>query len=98
MTMPVFDSKKTTIEFEKLEIDILEHLAKIFNQREISLLEAFREIDHGRKGFLDYRDFAMWLASVGLKFEDERLKLLFDIFDSSGTGKLTFTSIESKMM
>ena len=52
---------------KRLENEILEHICKVINQRDISLIDAFKEFDKGKKGFLVLEEFNMWLDKTGIK-------------------------------
>jgi len=59
-------------EVHKLEYEILEHLAKIINNKEQSLWEFYHEIDRDNKGYMTEREFNFLLKKIGIEFDDVR--------------------------
>ncbi len=60
-SFPTYQKSQDIIDHERLKANILEYVSFQFNQKDLSLLEGFKNSDHGQKGYLDYRDFSIIL-------------------------------------
>lgn len=57
-------------EINKNEHEILEHMAKLVNQRGISLWQSFTEIDLEKQGFFNEEQFDKFLTMLGIDLSE----------------------------
>ena len=86
-------------ELHQLEEDLLEHLSKVVNQREISLWDAFNETDQQQKGVLDAKQFSAFLMRLGVSVDNEgKLERMMRIIDPKSQGRMVlFSAIEARL-
>ena len=85
-------------ELQQLEQDILEHLAKVINAKEMSLWDFYHDLDRDNKGFLTEKEFGFLLKKLGLELNDIKTEQLMRVIDSNADKRITYSDLETRLL
>ena len=72
---------------------VQEQLRDILTANAVRVVDLFREWDEDGDGIVTKKEFAVAIKKMGIEADREEVNLLFDVFDSSGDGKLEFSEL-----
>ena len=74
-------------------VNLLSHY-KFEIDKQIGLLEAFREIDHDADGFISRKDLTTYMLSMGEPLEQSEMQYLLDLADDPSQKNKDLINIE----
>ena len=80
-----------------LDYEIYEHLFKVLQQKHLTLIEIFEEVDENKNGYIDVNEFASLLERLGFVISEKKLNELLLIADENFDGRISFKELYQRV-
>lgn len=88
------DEKRATFD---IQIEVFEHLTKVLSEKNLTLAEAFSQIDMDQNGFIDVEEFQNLLQRLGYTITEQQVYEMLRRIDDNFDGRISYKELSHQV-